>query len=361
MPGRSKREERKRRLVEEGVPQRIREQAERQVTASVWDRDPIKQYVRRFGWLQVIQDFVERRRDDGVEYPLKYLTIPGANASDIGLLWRAGLLVRSADGFPYVAICDKENADTVSRNLGVLLGVSDRWFYQALRHELRRLFPFDIINLDLCGAVITGHSERDKAVRTLAGIRQVFRLQRGQSFLLFLTTSTDDKSARQILEQLLFDNFDENPFTQAYLSRYGTLDATPFQDDYRAFVGLVLPKLVGWIARDSCYRVVERFVAKYDRPTHKLICHSFELEPVGSRQPAKKYEPRCNFWEELTEKISDRTRRLADTAYGEFVATLVHRDPDYVPRILAENPDLEATLKSEAESLVGWWKSAEPD
>jgi hypothetical protein len=361
MPGRSKREERRRRLEEEEVAQRIRERAERQVTASVWDRDPIKQYVRRFGWLQVIQDFVKRRQDDGVDCPLKYLTIPGANASDIGFLWRAGLLVRTADGFPYVAICDKENADTVSRNLGVLLGVSDRWFHEALCDEFESLFPFDIVNLDFCGAMITGHPKRHRAVRRLAAIEQIFRLQRGQSFLLLLTASTDDESAHQILEELLVDNFDQSPFTEAYLSKYGVLDATPFQGNYRAFVRLVLPKLVGWIARDSCYKVVERFVATYDRPTHKLICHSFELEQLGRRQPAKKYEPRVSFWEELTEKLSDRTRRSVDKAYVEFVPTLVHRDPDDVPRILAENPDLEATLKSEAESLVGWWNRAEPD
>jgi hypothetical protein len=354
-----KREERRQRLEEEA--RRLREQAERQVTVAVWDRGPLKQYVRRFGWLQIIQDYVERRREAGVDRPLRYLTLPGPNASDIGLLWRAGLLVRTTDGFPYVAICDKDNADIVSRNLGVLLGVSDRWFYQAVPQELSGLFPFDVINLDLPGAVITSHPKRDRAVRRLEAIQRVFRLQRGQSFLLLLTASTDDKSARPRLEELLFDNFDDNPFTEAYLSRYGVLDATPFQDDYRAFVRLVLPKLVGWIARDSCYKAVEHFVAKYDRPTHRLICHSFELEPLGRRQPAKKYEPRRNFWEELTEKISDTTRRLADQAYEEFVPTLVQSDPDDVLRILAENPDLEAELKSEAESLIGWWKSAEPD
>jgi len=350
-----KREERKPRLEEEA--RRIREQAERQFTASAWDLDPIKQYVRRFGWLEVIQGYVERRRNDGVIRPLKYLTIPGANASDIGLLWRANLLDRTTDGFPYVAICDKEHADTVLKNLGVLLGVSHRWFYQAVRDELVAVFPFDVINLDLCGAVITGHPKRHKAVRRLAGIRQIFRLQGGQSFLLLLTTSTDDESARQILEEVLLDNFDEDPFKEVYLSRYGRLDLTPFRNDYRAFVRLVLPKLIGWMARDCGYRVVEHFVAKYDRPTHKLICHSFELEPLGRRESAKKYEPRFNFWDELIEQLSNRARRRADAAYEEFLPTLLQHDPYDVPGILAAAPYLKAKLRRQAESLVRWWES----
>jgi hypothetical protein len=356
-----KREARKQRFEEEA--RRIREQAEHQVTVSVWDRDPIKQYVRRFGWLQVIKDYVERRRKDGVDRPLKYLTIPGPNASDIGLLWRSGLLARTTNGFPYVAICDKEYADTVLKNLGALLGVSRRWFYQGVRNELASLFPFDVINLDLCGAVITGHPKRHKALRRLVGIRRIFQLQRGQGFLLLLTTSTDDESARPILEGVLLRNFDEDRFKEACLSRYGTLDLSPFQEDYRTFVRLVLPKAIGRMARDRGYRIVEHFVAKYNRPTHNLICHSFELEPIGGRDPTKKYEPRFKeiVWDELTEELSNRARRQATNAYEDFLPTLLQRDPRDVADVLRADPDLEAELRGEAESLIGWWESDESE
>ncbi len=115
----SKRQERSPRFEEEA--RRYREHAKRQVTVSVWDRDPIKQFIRHFGWLQVIQDFVERRREAGVDRPLRYLTIPGSNASDIDLLWQAGLLTRTNGGFPYVAICDETSAEEVVANLGRFL------------------------------------------------------------------------------------------------------------------------------------------------------------------------------------------------------------------------------------------------
>ena len=360
----SKQEERKQRLDEEA--RLYREKAERQITASVWDCDPIKQYVRRFGWLQVIQDYIERRQNDGVERPLRYLTIPGPNASDIGLLYRACLLTRTNDGFPDIAICDETSAEQVVTNLGKLRGYSSSPFHEAVRWpkgELCSFFPFDVINLDLCGAVITGHPKRHRALKRLVGIRQVFQLQRGQSFLLLLTTSTDDQSARRLLENVLYRNFDEDKFKEAYVRRHGVLDSSPFQQNYRAFVRLVLPKVIGRMARDRGYRIVEHFVAKYNRPSHRLICHSFELDPLGVKDPAKKYGSRFKKfkWDELNEELANRSRNQASNAYEDFLPTLVQCDPQDVEDILRIDPDLKAELRNESESLIGWWRSGESE
>lgn len=350
----SKRQERDPRFRAER--ERYREDADRELEAAAWDRCPMKQYVRRYAWLEIVQTYVQRRRASGVDRPLKYLTIPGANASDIGVLWRAGLLLRDDTGFPYVAICDKESAGVVQGNLGVLLGVSDRWFYQAVHGELRELFPFDVINMDLCGAVVTGDPRRYMALRRLASIRRIFQLQRGQSFLLLLTTSTNDRSAQQYLVDVLTQNFDEETFREPYLGRFGVVDMTPFQRDYRAFVRLVLPKLMGWMARDGGYRIVERFVGRYDRNGHRLICLSLEFEALGRRKAAKKYEPRFKFSNGLTEQLSSRVRGEAIVAYDEFLPNVVEHDPVDIPQVLAANTQLEADLRQEAESLIGWWE-----
>jgi hypothetical protein len=351
-----RREDRRPGLVEEA--QRLHQQAERQVETFFLDREPIKQYVRHFGWLQVIQDYLDRRRNDGIDRPLTYLTLPGPVATDIGLLWRAGLLVRTPDGFPHVVICDRENADKALNVLGSVRGVSRQPFDRAVQ-ELARYFPLDVINLDIYGAVVTGHAERRKALRTLAGIRRIFCLQRGQSFLLLLTTSTDDQSARRYLEDILVQNLDEDNFREAYLDRYQTLDVSHLQQDYRTFVSVVLPKAIGKMARDRGYKILEHFVAKYDRGQHHMLCHSFELEPLGGRDPAKKYEPRFKniVWDrldELSEELSNRARSLASSAYGDFIPTLVQRELLDIPRILHADPGLEAEMRREAESLIGW-------
>jgi len=357
----SKRTKRKPMIAEEA--KRLRQQSEDQVENFFLDRDPIKQYVRHFGWLQVVQNYVEKRRNDGVDRPLKYLTLPGPNAPDVGLLWRAGLLVRNDNGFPDVVICDKEHADDASKVLGAVGGVSRQWFHEAVLQELEPCFPFDVINLDMYGPVVTSSPNRDWALRTLAGIRRAVRLQKGQSFLLLLTNSTDDEPARTYLEGVLLQNFNEDDFTEAYLERYKTLDLIPFRNNYRAFVSLVLPKAIAKMARDRGYRITEHFVAKYDRESHHLLCHSFELEPLGGRDPAKKYEPRFKsiVWDELNEELSSHIQKLAINAYAEFIPTLVPRDPLDVLEIFNTKPSLKAEMTKEAESLIGWQNPNRPE
>lgn len=357
----TKKEERRRSFEERY--QRLYDQSERQVAGAVWDRNPIKQYVRRFGWLEVIQDYAERRQAAGITRPLEYLTIPGPNASDVGFLWKAGLIEKTNDGFCNLVICDKENADKALTILGTVRGVSRRLFDSAMRHELPACFPFDVINLDFCNCVITGSTRRDQALRTLIGIRRVFFYQRGQGFLLLLTTSTDDRSAHTYLEEALSSNFCEDDFRDVYLSRYGTLDSSPFQDDYRAFVGLVLPKAIGKMAKSRGYRIVEHFAAKYDsvRGGHHMICHSFELEPLRAREAAKKYETQFKnaMWDELNTELSVRVENIANDAYVDFIPGLVQRDLLDIPDILRSEPELEAGLEAEAESLIEWWNPSE--
>jgi hypothetical protein len=94
-----------------------------------------------------------------------------------------------------------------------------------------------------------------------------------------------------------------------------------------------------------------------------MLCHSFELEPVGHRLPVKKYEPRFKrrdtAWDELTEELPSRARIGAEVAYEEFIPGLVARDPMDISAALRADPELEAGLCTEAHSLIGWWESSE--
>lgn len=362
MPGRSRREERRRKLEEEGVARRIREQAESERGSFFLERDPIKQFVRRFGWLQIIRDYVERRRNDGVDRPIRYLTLPGPAATDVGMLWRAGLLERNDAGFPNLVICDEEHADEALVVVGTVAGVSKRSFRSAIQKDLIPYFPLDVINLDMYGAVLTGSSDRRKALATIVALRRTFDLQRGQSFLLLLTCSTDDHSAHTYLEECLSGNFGEDDFREAFFEQYQRLDSSPFQTDYRAFVGLVLPKVVGRMARERGYGIIEHFAAKYDRGANRILCHSFELEPLGRKKPEKRYETRFKNIEqdELSDELSISVRGLANEAYRKFIPTLVPRDLLDVEAVLRADPEIEARMRQEAESLIGWEKQNGP-
>ena len=114
----------------------IRQEARAKREAQLWDSDPQKQYIRRYGWLEIIQDYQTRRRNSGIEKPLKYLTLPGPNSSDIGMLWKAGLVEKTDDGTFHVAICDKDFAEYVENylddNVGRLLAYGDRHLHQEL-------------------------------------------------------------------------------------------------------------------------------------------------------------------------------------------------------------------------------------
>lgn len=356
----SKREERKSTL--ERKAQRFREQAERQRTLSVWDLDPKKQYVRRFGWLGVIEDFVERRREAGIDRPLRYLTIPGPNASDIGLLWRAGLLTRTGDGLPYVAICDRSSAEQVVANLGQLGGYSSAWFREAVRWpngDLSPLFPFDVINLDLCGCAVTGATSRDRALRRLISIRSILQLQKGQNFLLLLTASANDQGARSILEEVIAGNLtQEERFREAFARRYAAA-SVEVVEDFRSLVQIAVPKMIARRAKRYGYQTLEHFAAKYDRQNSHMFCHSFEFDFLGRRKREKKYEPyfdRVPLLDEASEEPSAQVQKKALDAYIDFVSNLPGRQPEDIESTLRDDPGLEAELAGEAESLIRWWE-----
>lgn len=360
----TRREQRKRKAQAE-VPDII-EQKQRKYDEAQWDRSPLKQYVRRYGWLQIIEDYIERRRNDGVELPLKFLTLPGANASDIGLWWKAGVLKKREDGTLNVAICDKEYADVVTiylRDLGGVLDYSNKPLHEALKAQqgaLRKHFPFDVINVDICGSLI---SRRRKS--EMEAVERLFRLQRGQCFLLLLTTRPD-VTAMDRLITILQGNFTEGPFREAYHMRYDDMKPEElYERSHIVFNQLVIPKVVARLGREFGYKTYEHFVANYFRGEHdyRMICHSFEFEPIGRRNPTNKYRPRFKHITEdnidhiLNDELSNTVRSSALSAYTDFTVSVVKRDPVDVSAILKDDPELYAELEAEAESLIQWWEN----
>lgn len=116
-----------------------------------------KHYVRKIGWLEPVKRYIQQMREAEVDRPIKYLTLPGAPAIDIGVMWKAGVIYREAGRWPYVAICDREDAGTVINNLGEFAAASDKWLHLELRQPqspLVEFFPVDVVNLDFYGTFI---------------------------------------------------------------------------------------------------------------------------------------------------------------------------------------------------------------
>ena len=101
---------------------------------------PAKQYVRVYGWLSYIKDFINRRTEAGITTPCKYLTLPGPNMTDIGVLWNAGLIEVPVSKLK-IAICDKEYAELVVTQLEEL-GIDILPYGNQLLHEVLKRVRF---------------------------------------------------------------------------------------------------------------------------------------------------------------------------------------------------------------------------
>ena len=325
-----------------------------------------KQYVRVHGWLVYVKDFTSRRAEAGITTPFKYLTLPGPNMSDIGVLWNAGL-IEPIDGKVNIAICDKEYANLVvsqMTELGVeLLGRDKRVLHEALKSKssrLRKLFPFDVINLDLCNALVTG----TRRYSNLDALQWIFRFQRGQRFLLLLTTRANEKFDADLV-RLLKHNYENEPgFKEAYDALIEQTKVDPLQDS-TLFSRLVFPKLIAKYAVTYGYKVIEHFAAYYSRPmgnerTYDMLAHTFELEPLKPTE-----EPFSASFEKVPENehqektrilLANEARVQAQEAYSNFVKELPMKRFINVDQLLNQNPTLKATMQSEDDALSGWWK-----
>jgi hypothetical protein len=330
---------------------------------AIYERpDPPKQYVRRFGWLRIIEDYVRRLRDAELERLWKYLTLPGKYSIDIGLLWQAGIIDVMEDGKLCVAVCDQKYAEKVAAELqpkGGILAYSNRPLDKELadeRSQLRDQFPFDVVNLDLCNSLIQAEN-----VRNLETIEWIFKLQRGQSFLLLLTARPDQQDRERLLEILNQNLANEDEFGDAYADQYAGRDAGLCLNNYTRFAQIVFPKAIARWARFRGYGTREHFVAKYRRQGgFDMICHSFEFEPLGLRAPAKIHAPRFhlvpqnNIDERLNNELSSRTQNLATAAYVEFNRSLPPREAIDVMAVLAADAALQTELGNESQALIGW-------
>lgn len=346
-------------------PQTIRDDAEARQKAAAANLGPLKHYVRREGWESVISSFLEKQKACGVARPWKYLTLPGIDALDIGHFYRKKLLGVTAEGRLSVAICDKDEADRVAlllQKFGGVLASTKLELQDALRdpsNPIVKEFPFDVINLDFCNSLIRPNRNN------LEALDQVFSLQRGQGFLLLLTSrpALDQKIQHQQLK-IVADNLQiEQEFQESYIARYGSSDPQACLADYTNFTQLVFSKLVAKYAKIFGYRVYERFTARYHKSGggpdgFDMITHSFELDPIVGKKPCRaKYEPRlphARIEQVLHEVLAKRIEQETNSEYTRFIRGLPQREALNINEVLNAQQDLVSDLTKEAESLSQW-------
>jgi len=189
-------------------------------------RDLEKHWVRKNAWLKIAQRIIQSNREVQVNPGgLRYLTLPAYYRLDVSLLLRENLIEvteRADDGQPaqvYVAAFESDPTKFGRMHGQIprfkLLGASS--IEKALvddkneyYHQLRELFPFDIVNLDLTTS-LTPRNEGPYS-QTMQAVETVFELQSARSvpWALFLTFRNLPSDWERAAKQQLFNNLQDN-------------------------------------------------------------------------------------------------------------------------------------------------------
>lgn len=329
---------------------------------------PKKQYVREHGWRDIISAFIDQRKADGYDFPIKYLTFPGANATDIGVLYKSGLL-KVHDGKLQVAICDRDNALTIQNSLretiGEVLVATTKDLHVALKDEdddLVQAFPFDVINCDFFDTALKCIPTED-SYPNIESINKIFEYQLGKDFLLLLTARAMAKIHEDIFS-VIADNLEVGAFKAEYIKLYGKADphlCADHTNDAPRFSLLVYSKLVARFAKKFGFKISDKFSAQYERHgkegVYHMVAMSFLLESQ-SRSTQKKYEPKFTKRNMLLggNNVPDYMLQKATEHYDPYVVRLLDsaRTLD-ISRLLANDPKLLQKYEANEKKYDHWW------
>ena len=260
-----------------------------------FERDLLKHYVRRYGWLGATKQQKHAIRGRSKSIPLRYFTFCAEAAIDVFMLVHEGIIERSeqtgrlegvyfceqddskfgiiadligspAQGFPgpfEKIVLFEDDEETEGRTLEDDLPYTSDSLNKKLRYKdahcrLRKAFPFDVINLDVCGVMFPPRKEIMAPL--LKSIIQILKWQTEsrfsinnrecKQFTLFLTSHIDqDDTNPEVIKQLekrVNDNISMNKdFQSAFFNRYGHDQACRLAcEDFAEFFCIALPKYI---------------------------------------------------------------------------------------------------------------------
>ena len=259
-----------------------------------FETDPLKHYVRRYGWLTAVKKQKNAIRNRSKKIPLRYFTFCAADAIDVFMLEKEGILKRAQETgrLKGVYFCEKD--DNEFGDIADLIGSPEQGFlgefekivlfeedqdtkgrtlededfytsevrkklrYKDAHHRLRNAFPFDIINLDVCGVMFP--PRKGIIAPLLQSIIQILEWQtrlnfsvnqrQCKRFTLFLTSHIDKEDTNQEvvkqLENLVNDNISAfRDFQSAFFNQYRHNQADRLaREKFAEFFCVALPKFI---------------------------------------------------------------------------------------------------------------------
>jgi hypothetical protein len=269
-------------------------------------RDIRKQWVRREAWLKTAKSILQKKEKRGNTQRIRYLTLPAYHRLDVSLFLKEGLLeiTKKNNGEPeeiYVAAFENEPAKFAlmqrqkpgfklfgCESIENVLTDETNKYYQ----ELRGLFPFDVVNLDLTTSITPEHE--GPYSKTMDAVDIIFDIQSGQGidwalFLTFRNVAEDlEVGARTQLFKNLQDNIGNYPeVLEVFQNRYGK---NSVQDLEKSDVkGCISQSIVKWLvdrAHQHKFKVDSIQTYCYPRfnvgiPPYYIYKHILELTPAG--------------------------------------------------------------------------------
>lgn len=273
-------------------------------------RDIEKHWVRVQGWLAVAKMISENRAKMGLSQRLRYLTLPAYYRLDVSLLLREDLLEVTStfeDGSAHEVYVAAFETDPTK--FGRMQGQEPRFtllgrtpIENALvdpkndyYHQLRELFPFDIVNLDLTSSLTPIHE--GPYSRTLRAIEEVLSLQAGigTPWALFITfrnlpAEWEPEATRQLFSNLQSNLDTHPPVAEAFHSRYQRFTVTQLAEhDNRVCISQAVAKWITDRAHHHRFDVAQYKYYMYTRyneglPPYDIYKHLFVLNP-GALHP----------------------------------------------------------------------------
>ena len=359
-----------------------------------YETDPLKHYVRKHGWLRAAkqQKHVIGKRLKKI--PLRYFTFCAVDAIDVFMLERAGILERSESTrrLEGVYFCEQDFEDfgIISELIGsdeqgfqgtfediVLFKddeetegktleneqesgnfytpeIREKLRYKDRHYRLRDAFPFDIINLDVCGVMFP---PKEGVIAPL--LESIIRILEWQTesrfstnnrtcdqFTLFLTSHIDpgltNRKAIQQLENRVSENLCiSERFKSAFVERYGHDQANQLvNEDFPEFFRVALFKFI----------------------IHKAL--STELGWTVTSEPTYLYN-RDDKWVEnkqyqimhtvsVYRRIPNFQKRLDDPSRAEYIQSvtkLVNGPVKWVDRIIKDS-DILRELEEDLNKII---------
>jgi hypothetical protein len=329
-----------------------------------YEEDPLKHYVRIKGWLPLCLARQRRLQKRRASRRLKYFTFCAVNAFDVIMLDVAKVIHRSKNGhFDTVCFFDRTpefvaqtqlripgsigfHADFLETVLDPFEGndplaePSDRDNTYEVRaqqrlhdtkQEFKKQFPFDVVNLDLQGAISTPKDTIPGDV--VNAIRKLCQWQRQplvvnskleplDGFTLLFTTRVEattlgDKYAEMLLDILNSNLLADTDLAEVLRQRNGLEVGQLQEKDFHAFFELGVPKLIAKVLMQEDWHIeqepgvlVYRF-RRAGRPPYDIV--HFAMDVNRNSPPLELRTPDTTIPVEARTSYKAVVRRLFET------------------------------------------------